>query len=334
MSYILSTVEFMSASEDEASLMSVPPYHIAGISAILSSTYAGRRIVLLENFTPENWIKLADEESITHSFVVPTMLQRIIDYAEQNGGLSLPNMRAIAYGGGKMPKSVITAAMKALPHVDFTNAYGLTETSSTISLLTPDDHRIAYESNEPHIQKRLFSVGKVLPSLELVIYDETKKVCPPGVTGFVHVRGEQVSGEYNGKGSRLDENGWFSTQDLGYVDEEGYLFLDGRADDVIVRGGENISPGEIEDLLIQHPEIKDVAIVAIADTEWGEAIGAVIVVNNIDSPPLVEDIKSYVKTHLRSSYVPSKIIFASELPYNETGKLLRRVLRDEFVNGI
>src|SRR5262249_36211884 len=157
-----------------------------------------------------------------------------------------------------------------LPHVDFTNAYGLTETSSTICLLGPDDHRDAAGSADPAVKRRLSSVGKALPSVELEIRGDDGARLPLGEAGLVCVRGRQVSGEYHGIGSALDNDGWFSTRDRGYLDEGGYLFLDGRADDVIVRGGENISPGEIEDVLLTHPAVADAAVVAMPDEEWGE----------------------------------------------------------------
>ena len=330
MSYILGTVEFMSADEEEAALLSVPPYHIAGISAVLSSTYLGRRMVQLPNFSPEEWLRLASTERITNAFVVPTMLQRIIEHADENGLPDLSAMRAIAYGGGKMPLSVIEKAMDMMPQVDFTNAYGLTETSSTIALLDPEAHRAAYGSSDPLVRARLASVGQPLPTIELEIRDEDGTPCPAETPGDVFVRGDQVSGEYHGAGSMLDAEGWFPTRDRGYLDAEGFLFLDGRADDVIVRGGENISPGEIEDVLINHEAVRDVAVLAIPDEEWGEAVGAVIVAEDDTNPPSEAILCDLVKDKLRSSRVPAKIIFKNELPYNETGKLLRRLLRSEF----
>ena len=328
MAYILGSVEFMSAGEDEAALISVPPYHIAGISAVLSSTYAGRKMVQLPNFSAGSWINLAKAENITHAFVVPTMLQQIIEHAGQAGeALDLSHLRALSYGGGKMPLRVIEKAMEMLPHVAFTNAYGLTETSSTICLLGPDDHRAAMKSDDPQIRRRLASVGQALPSVDLLIRGENGEPCQAEETGMVFVRGDQVSGEYKGAGSQLEADGWFPTKDVGFVDAEGYLFLDGRADDVIVRGGENISPGEVEDVLMTHDAVKDVAVVAVADEQWGEAVGAAIVCH-CDAPS-EDELCALVRDKLRSSRVPSKIIFVDELPYNETGKLLRRVLRDQ-----
>ena len=328
--YILGTVEFGAADEDEATLISVPPYHIAGISALLSSTYAGRRMVLLGNFEPGHWLELAASERVTSAFLVPTMLVRIVEHLDaQRSRPNLPVLRAIAYGGGKMPLSVMERAMALFPKVDFTNAYGLTETSSTICLLDPDDHRAAAASKDPAIRRRLGSVGKPLATVELEIRDEAGVELPAGKPGFVFVRGDQVSGEYLGSGSQLDGAGWFPTRDRGLLDEGGYLFLDGRADDVIVRGGENISPGEIEDALIAHPAVAEAAVVSVPDEEWGEGVGAAIVLKP-GATVTTGELQLWVRARLRSSRVPTMIRFRKALPYNELGKLLRRVVRQDF----
>ncbi len=327
MAYILGTVEFMSAGAEESVLLSVPPYHIAGIAAVLSSSYSGRKIVQLPNFSAEAWMRLVIKEKITNAFLVPTMLKRIVEKFDDN--LSLPSLKNVAYGGGKMPRSVIERAMKLLPHVNFTNAYGLTETSATICMLGPEDHRSAFNSSDALIKRRLSSAGRPIPSIELIIKNDEGNICLPEELGNVWVRGEQVSGEYKGIGSKLDSEGWFPTKDRGFLDSDGYLFIDGRADDVIVRGGENISPGEIEDVVRTHPNVEDVAAVAVKDIEWGEAVGLVIVAS---SPIEDGEIIKLVRTKLRSSRVPSTIKYMDELPYNETGKLLRRVIRDNFAD--
>jgi len=330
MSYIVGTVEFGSAEETDAIVVTVPPYHIAGISAVLSSTYACRRMVLLPNFEPRAWLDAMRRENVSNAFLVPTMLARIVDYLVERGEApNLPALRALAYGGGKMPLSTIEKAMQLFPNVDFTNAYGLTETSSTIAVLGPDDHRAAASSSDPLVRRRLSSVGKPA-AVEIQIRDDDGKVLGPEEAGMVYVRGPQVSGEYLSLGSQLDADGWFPTKDRGYLDAEGYLFLDGRADDVIVRGGENISPGEIEDVLLAHPAVADCACVAMPDEQWGEAVAAAIVLKEGARVEAAE-LQELVKGKLRSSRVPQAIVFKDALPYNETGKVLRRVIRQEFV---
>jgi long-chain acyl-CoA synthetase len=328
-SYILGSVEFGAASEEEAALVSVPPYHVAAMAAILSSVYAGRRIVQLASFSAEGWIETARTEKVTHAFVVPTMLSRIVDVLEREER-RLPSLRALSYGGGKMPLPVIERAMRLLPGVDFTNAYGLTETSSTISLLGPDDHRSAASSGDPEVRRRLASVGRPLPGIELEVHDEDGKPVPAGVPGEICVRGEQVSGEYQGRASSVGANGWFPTRDGGYLDADGYLFVTGRIDDVIVRGAENLSPGEIEDVLHEHPAVADCAVVGIPDEQWGEAVAAMIVPHT-GRQVSAEELREWVRSHLRSSRVPERIEFREALPYNETGKLLRRKVRAELV---
>lgn len=329
-SYILGSVEFMGAMEEDAALVSVPPYHIAGISAVISNIYACRQIVQLSNFDPENWLRLCTAEAVTSAFVVPTMLTRIIEELDGSNldPRSMTTLRSIAYGGGKMPVPVIEQALKLFPDVSFTNAYGLTETSSTITLLAPEDHRAAIDQDDAAVHARLGSVGKPLPSVEIEIRDEDGKPLGPWESGEIYVRGPQVSGEYEGR-SVLDANGWFPTRDAGYLDDHGYLFLSGRADDVIVRGGENLSPGEIEDLLHEHPAIADAAAVGMPSEEWGEVV-ALAVVEVGDQSITEDEIRAHIREHLRSSRVPEVIHFASELPYNETGKLLRRVVREWF----
>ena len=335
-SYVLGAVEFMSAGEEEAALVCVPPYHIAGISAVLSSVYAGRRVVQLPDFSATAWIELVKVEQVTHAFVVPTMLARIVEaFSTETIGddaqVRLPSLRALAYGGGKMPLSVIERAMQLFPNVEFTNAYGLTETSSTISLLGPGEHREAAASDDAAVRRRLVSVGRALPGVEVEIRGEKGELLGPGQRGEITVRGEQVSGEYVGQDSLLDSEGWFPTRDAGFMDADGYLFLEGRIDDVIVRSGENMSPGEIEDVLLEHPAVGDVAVVGVPDEQWGEAVAAVVVLKPGQEAD-VEALQAWVREQLRGSRVPQLMAFWPELPYTETGKLLRRIVKASLSN--
>ena len=323
-SYVLSTIDYMAAGEDEATLVSVPPYHIAAMATILSSVYSGRRIMYLPQFEPKEWVQVADQEGITHAMVVPTMLSRILDAAEEAGS-SLPALHHLSYGGGRMPVPIIERAMNILPQVGYVNAYGLTETSSTVAVLGPEDHRAAFASDDPRsgpgwarsaARCRRWSWRSAAPM---------GRSLPPGETGEIYVRGDQIAGEYHGR-SALDAEGWFATNDGGHLDEAGFLFVEGRLDDVIVRGGENMSPGEIEDVLLQHPGVADAAVVGVPDEEWGEVVAAAIVLEP-GSDGRQEELQSGSRDHLRSSRMPAVIEIREALPYNETGKLLRRVLK-------
>lgn len=326
-SYVIGSVEFMSAGGEEAILTAVPPYHIAAVANLLSNIYAGRRIVQLPNFDADSWIDLAIQENITHAMVVPTMLARIADRLEVRGE-ALPKLMSVSYGGGKTSRSVVEKILKLLPHTDFVNAYGLTETSSTVAVLGPAEHREIMDSDNPAIQARLGSVGLPLPGLEVSIRDKSGTEVAPGVGGEIWIRGEQVSGEYQDRENQLTPDGWFCTNDGGHFDTEGYLYVEGRLDDVIIRGGENISPGEIEDVLLKHESIADAAVVGVPDRDWGELIVAVVVTR--DGFALTEEeIIEHVKENLRSLKSPDKVAFKTELPYNATGKLLRKDLKAE-----
>lgn len=319
-SYVLGSVEFGSAAHDAAALVSVPPYHIAAVANVITNLYAGRRFMVLERFDPEGWLDLARKEGITNALVVPTMLSRIV---ESDADKDLPRLRALAYGGAPMATSVIERALRIWPDIDFVNAYGLTETSSTIAVLGPEDHRRSLMSEDPAVRARLSSVGRPLPSVEVQIRDDQGKPVDPGVPGRICVRGDQVSAEYAGKGRSVDEDGFFDTRDMGFVDEEGYLFIGGRLDDTIIRGGENIAPAEIEEVLLRHEAVLDVAVVGVPDEEWGQRIEAVVVARagyRIDS----EELRAYARAALRGSKTPDRIVHWDELPRTETGKLVRR----------
>jgi fatty-acyl-CoA synthase len=326
-SYVLSTVEFMGAEPDLAALVSVPPYHLAGMATILTSVYGGRRLLYLPHFEPEAWIDLAQREGVTHAMVVPTMLGRILDVVERRGE-KLPALVHLAYGGGRMPVPVIERALSLLPHVGFVNAYGLTETSSTIAVLGPEDHRLAFASDDPAVRGRLGSVGRPLPSVELEIRDPYGTALAAGERGEIYVRGEQVAGEYLGRGRALTDDGWFPTNDGGWLDGDGYLYVEGRLDDVIVRGAENISPGEIEDVLLAHPAVAEAGVVGVPDDEWGETVAAAVVLEAGVSATAA-DLQDWVRERLRSARTPTLVVFRDHLPYNDTGKLLRRVLKAE-----
>src|SRR5215212_8693636 len=274
-SYVLGTVEFASADAGDAALMSVPPYHIAAVSNTLTNLFAGRRVLVLENFSPERWLDLVRTEGVTNAMVVPTMLARIM--AAEDVDRSVPSLRSLAYGGAKMPPRVIEQALREWPHVDFVNAYGLTETSSTVTVLGPDEHRAALASDAPAVRARLGSAGRPVPGIEVEIRDEVGQPVPPGTSGLIWVRGDQVSGEYAGTGSTVDDRGFFFTRDQGRLDEAGYLFVEGRLDDTIIRGAENIAPAEIEDVLLRHPDVRDAVVVGIPDEEWGQRLEAVVV---------------------------------------------------------
>jgi len=328
-SYVIGTVDFGGAELDEAVLVSVPPYHVAGLANLLSNLYAGRRIVYLRQFDADRWVDAVRRQGITHAMVVPTMLARIAAALDADAA-GMPTLRSMSYGGARTPATVLERVMTLLPDVALTNAYGLTETSSTIAVLGPDDHRAARDG-DPAAVTRLSSAGRVLPTVEIEVRSDVGAL-QVGEIGEIWVRGEQVSGEYAGRGSTLDAAGWFPTRDRGWLDADGYLFIEGRSDDTIIRGGENIAPAEIEEVLLRHPDIEQCAVVGIPDDEWGQRIAAVVVPRpgaTLDA----EAVRAVARAGLRGSKTPDVVSFAGELPYTETGKLLRRVVQAELAGA-
>ena len=329
MAYLLGSVEFGGAGEDEAVLVAVPPYHVAGMANMLSNTFAGRRLVYLRAFDPAVWLETVRRERITNAMVVPTMLARIVEAVDE-GTADVPTLRSLSYGGAKVSERVLLDALRLFPDVGFVNAYGLTETASTIAVLGPDDHRAAVESDDPAVRRRLSSAGQVLPMVEIEVRDELDRPLPPGEIGMIYLRGEQISGEY-ATGSLLDEAGWFCTRDRGTVDESGYLFIEGRSDDTIIRGGENIAPAEIEEVLLAHDAVAEVCVVGVPDEEWGQRIVAAVVLRDGEDAS-ADELRDAVRSKLRSLKTPEEIVFRPDLPHTETGKMLRRVVLQDLTD--
>ncbi|WP_216893648.1 class I adenylate-forming enzyme family protein [Nocardia alni] len=333
MAYLLNTVEFGSATTEEAVLVSVPPYHIAGVANMLSNLFAGRRLVYLRAFDPQTWLAAVGEQAVTSAMVVPTMLARIVDavVARGPGAAAVPTLRSLSYGGAKISERVLREALTRFPEVGFVNAYGLTETASTIAVLGPEDHRAALDSPDPLVRARLFSAGQVLPTVEIEVRDEHGRVLAPGESGIVFLRGEQISGEY-ATGSLLDARGWFCTRDLGRVDAEGYLYIEGRADDTIIRGGENIAPAEIEEVLLSHPAVAEVCVVGPPSQEWGQTLAAAVVLRP-GAAVTGDELRELVRTRLRGAKTPETVVFRESLPHTDTGKLLRRAVLADLTAG-
>ncbi|MFI6377174.1 class I adenylate-forming enzyme family protein [Streptomyces sp. NPDC050546] len=320
LAYVFNTQDFGSAETSDASLVALPPYHVGGLMNLLTNLYAGRRAVYRSAFEPADWLATVRREGVTHAMVVPTMLARITaELGDAEAGT--PTLRTLAYGGARCPRPVVERALRQFPRTGFVNAYGLTETASSICVLGPDDHWRAIASGDPAVRARLGSVGRPLPGVRIEIRDEEGKTSGPGETGLVFVRGEQISGEYTETSGGADTDGWFATRDRGRLDEDGYLFIEGRADDTIIRGGENIAPAEIEDVLLQHPGVREAAVLGLPDPEWGQRLVAVLV--GAGDP---DEIRSFAKQRLRSSKTPDTVVFRPELPRTPTGKLLRRTL--------
>ena len=329
LAYVFNTLEFGSAGVDEAAIVVVPPFHIAGVAAVLSNAYVGRRIVPVPGvrFLAEDWLTTARDEQITHAMLVPTMLGKIVEAMEADDSLRVPTLRNLSYGGSRMSPVILERALQLFPEVDFVNAYGLTETSSTVALLGPDDHRLALYSDDPVYKARLASVGQPLPGIEVRIVDESGAVVGPDVPGEIQIRGDQVSGEYVGAESKVDADGWLRTGDRGWLDVDGYILFEGRADDTIIRGGENIAPAEIEDALLKHAAISVAAVVGLEDPQYGERIATMVSLRAGVDEVDVEHVREWVRERLGSLKTPEIVEVVDEVPQTPTGKILRREVK-------
>jgi acyl-CoA synthetase (AMP-forming)/AMP-acid ligase II len=233
-----------------------------------------------------------------------------------------------------MPLSVVRRAIEAFPpEVQLINAFGQTETTSTVTMLGPDDHRLdgTPEEVEKKLQ-RLSSIGRPLPDVEIAIMDESGNPLPTDQIGEIAVRCERTMSGYYGEDATTRatiRDGWLHTRDLGWQDEDGYIFLAGRQSDMIIRGGENVAPAEIEAVLATHHGVEEVAVIGLPDEEWGERIAAVVVLRagqSVSADELIE----FVHDRLASFKRPEQIFFTDALPHSALGKLLRRELRAQY----
>jgi acyl-CoA synthetase (AMP-forming)/AMP-acid ligase II len=333
-SYIMSNVDPANPAIQEHNLLSVPLYHIAGIQAMLSAVYGGRTMVLMRQFEVGEWLRLVQEEKISRAMLVPTMLKWLID-APDFSKYDLSSLKIITYGAASMPFQVIKTAIEKMPWVRFINAFGQTETASTITILGPDDHLIegTDEEKEKKLHRLASSIGKPLPDIAVKIVDDQGQSLPSNMVGEIYAKGPRIMSGYwkeNEKTSQvMTKDGWLRTGDKGWIDDDGYIYLAGRGDDMIIRGGENISPEEVEDVLHSHPAVEEAAVFGLPDPEWGQEPCAVVVLKKgvaVDGAEIME----YCRSHLAGFKRPRKVFFEGSLPRNSMGKVLRKQLRMKY----
>ncbi len=323
-SFMLSIAEPADPEVEEKNLLSLPLYHIAGLQSALVSVYSGRTIVIQKQFEAREWLEIVDKEKIQRALLVPTMLKQILEHPDRSS-YDLSTIELITYGGAPMPISVLQLAISEIPNASFINAFGQTETGSTITAVPPEDHIL----NGPKALvekrlKRLTSIGKALPDVDVRIIDENEEELPIGTMGEIAARGARVMLGYWGE--EPNSSKWLRTGDLGYMDEDGYIYLQGREKDFIKRGGEMVSPEEVEAILYSYPGVNEAAIVGLQDDTWGERVVAVIVANS-GSGVTDESLLEYVQDKLARFKRPEKIVFVDALPRNDLGKVLKRELR-------
>ena len=332
--YVLDNVDPASPEIEEKNLLTVPLYHVAGMQAILAGVYGGRSLVMMRQFEVKEWLETVQRERATRAMLVPTMLKWIIDDPDFKK-YDLNSLQVITYGAAPMPFEVIKKAIQEMPWVRFINAFGQTETASTITALGPEDHMI--EGTEEEIEKKLkrltSSIGRPLPDVEVKIVDEEGNILPPLEVGEILAKGPRIMTGYwrdEAKTSQvMTKDGWLRTADKGWMDEDGYIYLAGRGDDIIIRGGENISPEEIENVLHSHPDIEEAAVIGVPDPEWGQEPRAIVVLKR-GKDTTGDEIMEYCRSKLAGFKRPRSVIFLDSLPRNPMGKVLKRELREKY----
>lgn len=331
--YVTANVELADGTPRGTALLSAPLYHIAGATNMMTTLWTGRRLVVMPQFDPATWLDLAEREAVTHAFVVPTMMKQLLDQPDL-GRRDLSSLQMLSYGGAPMPFPVIRRAIETLPPtIGFVNAFGQTETTSTLTILGPEDHRL--EGTEDEVERRLRrlrSLGRPLPDVEVRIVDDDGRVLQVGEIGEIQVRTPRVMKGYAGLESPLTSDGWLPTRDMGWLDEDGYVFMAGRKDDMIIRGGENIAPAEVEAVVMSHPAVDEAVVLGVADEEWGQRVAAVVVARP-GCTLEVEELTRHCRARLASFKKPEVIRVVDELPKNPMGKVLRRELRAMLEGG-
>ncbi len=331
-SYILSQITPADPESEERNILTVPLYHIAGMQAMVSAMYGGRTLIIQRQFEAVEWMGLVERERVDRAMMVPTMLKMLMDH-ERFRDHDLSSLSVITYGAAPMPVEVVKRAIVEFPGVQFINAFGQTETAATITMLPPDDHALVGSPQEVETKlKRLGSIGKPLDDVEVRIVDEDARDVIVGEVGEIVARGERLMKGYWRQESATAEtirDGWLYTGDLGYWDDDGYIYLAGRSKDFIKRGGEMISPEEVEQTLHTHPDIEEAAVIGVEDIDWGERVRAIVVARDgreVDA----DDVMEYCRQRLASFKKPESVIVVAELPRNPMGKVLKRLLKDDY----
>ena len=311
---------------DDVLLLGLPLFHIAGTGALLIALRSGMTIVLLEEFVPPVVLQDVERHRITLMIMVPAMIQALVSVPTT---ADLSSLRAIIYGAAPISPRVLADALAMFPTTKFHQIYGLTETSGPFTALAPADH---LDPDSP----RIASCGLPMPGMEVAIFDEDDQPLAARGIGEVVCRTPSImKGYWKREDATADaiRDGWFHSGDIGYIDEDGYLFLCDRKNDMIVSGGENIYPAEVEAALSLHPSIEEVAVIGVPDARWGEAVMALVVPRG-SLVPDPDEIIAFARTCLATFKVPKSVVVRGPLPRNPTGKVLRRHLREPYWEGL
>ena len=313
--------------EDEAVLVAMPCAHIGGTGLGIVALAAGLPGIVLTEFDPVRVFDAVENRGVTRFFIVPAALQMLLNHPDC-AKTDFSRIKYIMYGASPIPLELLRQCI-AMFGAEFVQNYGMTETTGTICVLPPEDHTV--EGNP-----RMRSAGKPLPGVELIIRGTDGNEVPTGQIGEIVTRSSSNMLGYwklpEATASTMDADGWVATGDVGYMDEDGYVYMYDRAKDMIITGGENVYPAEVESGIYGHPDVLEVAVIGVPDGKWGEAVKAVCVPKpgatiNPDS------IMAWARERLAGFKVPKSVDVIDALPRNPSGKILRRQLREPYWEG-
>ncbi|MBY8820847.1 fatty acid--CoA ligase [Sphingomonas colocasiae] len=320
-------IGWLTPDPDETAMLVMPFAHIAGVGTALLAIYAGQENIVLSEFDPGQVLDAIERHRLRRLFLVPAALQILLAHPRAET-TDFSSLRYFSYGASPIPIELLKAGIARLG-CQFVQVYGMTETWGAVTALAPEDH-------DPDRLHLMASAGRAMPGVELRILDPDGNALPPGMAGEVAIRSpSNMKGYWNRPDETartLDAQGWIRTGDAGFLDDQGYLFIQDRIKDMIISGGENVYPAEVESALYGHPDIADVAVIGVPDPHWGEAVKA-IVVPRPGTNPDADNIIAHARQRIARFKCPKSVDFIDALPRNPSGKILRRELRAPYWAG-
>ncbi len=321
----LGALAFGGAGQGDAALICMPLYHIGGSGYALAMFFTGAQLVVTREANPPEILQLIETRGITHAFFVPALLNFLLQQPSCSE-TDFSSLAAILYGASPIPEELLKRALETFG-CDFIQAYGLTETTGAVVVLPAEDH----VPGNP----RLRACGLPVFGCSVKIVDGNGDPCETGAVGEILIRGRMVMKGYWKRPEATAEavqDGWFHSGDAGYCDSDGYLYIHDRVKDMIVSGGENVYPAEVESVLYGHPDVEDVAVIGVPDDRWGEAVKAIVVLRD-GAQTTDRDLMDACRRQIAGFKIPRSVDFVAELPRNPTGKVLKRELRKRYWQG-
>jgi acyl-CoA synthetase (AMP-forming)/AMP-acid ligase II len=326
---VLNSMTTWEAAGDDVCMFTFPQFHVAGYVMPMYHL-RGLPVVLLRNFDPDSLLRNVEQRRVTNTAMAPTMIAMLLE-DPRTDQYDLSSLRGIGYGASAMPAEVLRKARIRWPHIGFSTGFGMTELSGNVMFMSRADHVRAAEQG----LAILGSVGRQMPLARVRVVDEEGRDVPANTPGEIVVKGDQVlSGYWRNPEATAKSftDGWFHSGDVGRWDEDGYLYIVDRKKDMILTGGENVYPREVEEVLYEHPAVVEAAVIGAPDPKWGEKVVAVVCVREGESVD-AEALIVFCRERIASYKKPRHVVFIDALPRNASGKVLKRELRDRIAAG-